>query len=134
MRMLAIWLIAAAVPLCAQDWTPKRIVAITDYVPLARQARISGDVEVRCLLDANGAVTRAEAITGHPLLKDQARRNALLWKFQRSGPPGENNTVILKYQYRLQGDLQDRARTVFLVDLPNTIQIVGPVAVPEINY
>jgi TonB family protein len=132
MRTLAIWLIAAAVPLCAQDWTPKRIVAITDYVPLARQARISGDVEVRCFLGANGAVTRAEVITGHPLLKDQARQNALLWTFQRTGPPGENNTITLKYQYRLEGEFQDRAHTLFLVDLPNTIQIIAPV--PVVNY
>jgi TonB family protein len=130
--MLAIWLIATAVPLCAQDWTPKRIVAISDYLPLARQARIQGDVEVRCVLDADGTVTRAEATTGHPLLKRQAVQNALLWKFQRTGSPGENNTVILKYQYRLEGEPQDRAHTVFLVDLPDTIQIVAPV--PMVNY
>ena len=127
--MLAIWLIATALPICAQDWTPKRIVAITDYVPLARQAQISGDVEVRCFLDVNGAVTRAEVIIGHPLLKDQARQNALLWTFQRTGPPRENNTVTLKYQYRLEGEFQGRDHTVFLVDLPNTIQIIAPVAI-----
>jgi TonB family protein len=131
MRLLVIWLISIALPVCAQDWAPKRIIAISDYLPLARQARIQGDVEVRCVLDADGTVTRAEVITGHALLKDQARQNALLWRFQRSGPPGEHNTVILKYQYRLEGDLQDRARTVFLVDLPNTIQIIAPVALVE---
>jgi outer membrane biosynthesis protein TonB len=125
MRMLALWLIAAAVPLCAQDWTPKRIVAITDYVPLARQARIYGDVEVRCFLNADGEVTRAEAITGHPLLTDQARQNAMLWKFQRTGPPVETKTVTLKYQYRLEGEFQGRGRTQFVVDLPNTIQIIA---------
>jgi TonB family protein len=132
--MLAIWLIAAVLPVCSQDWKPKRIVAISDYLPLARQARIQSDVEVRCVLDADGTVTRAEVIIGHALLKDQARQNALLWKFQRSGPPGENNTVILNYRYRLEGGPapQNRAHTVFLVDLPNTIQIIAPV--PEINY
>jgi hypothetical protein len=93
---------------------------------------IHGDVEVRCFLDADGTVTRAEAISGHPLLKEQARKNALLWKFQRTGPPGENNTVALKYQYRLEGELQDGSHTVFLFDLPNTIQIIAPI--PVINY
>jgi TonB family protein len=125
MRMLAIWLIAAAVPLCAQDWTPKRVVAITDYAPLARQARIQGDVEVRCVLEADGTVANAEAISGHPLFKEQARQNAMLWKFQRSGPPRENNTVTLKYQYRLEGELKYKSRTSFLVDLPDTVQIVA---------
>jgi TonB family protein len=129
--MLAIWFIAAALPVCAQDWTPKRIVAITCYVPLAQQARIYGDVEVRCVLAADGTVTQAEVITGTALLKDQARQNALLWKFQRTGPPGENNTVILKYQYRLESEPQDRAHTVFLVDLPNTIQIIGSTGYPN---
>jgi hypothetical protein len=50
----------------------------------------------------------------------------MLWKFQRTGPPGENNAVTLKYQYRLDGEFQDRGRTQFLVDLPNTIQVIAP--------
>src|ERR1700737_4416153 len=111
--MLAIWLIAAALPVCAQDWTPKRIVAITEYAPLPRQAMIQGDIEIKCFLDANGVVTRAEVISGHPLFQEQARQNALLWTFQRTGPPGENNTVTLKYQYRLEGELKYKPRTSF---------------------
>ena len=126
MRMLVSFVISA-VSLFAQDWTPKRIVAITDYVPLARQARISGDVEIKCSLDTNGSVLSAEALSGHPLLRDQARQNALLWKFQRAGTQG-NNTVTLKYRYRLEGELQNRAHTVFVVDLPSTIDIIAPVA------
>jgi TonB family protein len=113
-----------------QDWTPKRIVAIADYIPLARAARISGDVQVKCLLDADGSVLRAEVLSGHPLLREQARKNVLLWKFQRTGPQA-SNTVTLNYQYRLEGELQDQARTgahtVFFVDLPNTIHIIAPV-------
>lgn len=126
MKIIEAWLIAAALPLCAQEWVPKRIVAITDYVPLARQAQIAGEVEVRCLVDAHGSVTRADAVTGHQLLKEQARQNALLWKFQRTATQGENNTVTLKYLYRLEGELQDPYRTVIVVDLPNTIQIIAP--------
>jgi len=63
--------------------------------------------------------------------EEQARKNALLWKFQRTGPQ-VSNTVTLNYQYRLDGELQDHARTgahsVFFVDLPNTIQIIAPLA------
>jgi TonB family protein len=101
------------------------------YVPLARQARIYGDVKIKCSLDANGAVVSAEVRSGRPLLKEQARQNALLWKFQRTRSQ-VSNTVTLNYQYRLEGELQDQARTgahtVFVVDLPNTIQIIAPVA------
>jgi TonB family protein len=119
--------VVGTLTLYGQDWTPSRIVAITDYVPLARQARISGDVDVKCFLDSDGSVLRAEALSGHPLLKEQARKNALLWKFQSSGNPA-NNTVTLKYHYRLKNESQEPARTAFLVDLPNEIEIVGPVA------
>ena len=117
--------------LSAQDWTPRRIVAIADDVPLARQARISGDVQVKCFLDADGSVLRAEVLSGHQLLREQARKNALLWKFQRTGSQA-GNTVTLNYQYRAEGELQDQARagahTVFFVDLPSTIHIIWPVA------
>src|SRR5690242_3270368 len=89
---------------CGKDWTPKRIVAITDYVALARQARIAGDVEIKCTLAPDGSVTSAEVVSGHPLLGEQARQNAMLWKFQRSSEQGTDNTVILKYQYRLEGN------------------------------
>jgi TonB family protein len=125
MKMIAVWLNAAALSLCAQDWVPKRIVAITDYVTFARYARIEGDVEIKCFLDADGSVIRAEVVSGHPILKEQARQNALLWKFQRA-TKGENNTVTLKY--RLQGEPQDRGHTTFVVDLPKTIQITAPFA------
>src|SRR5580698_2673248 len=122
--------VLGAISVFGQDWTPKRIVAIAEYVPLARAARISGDVQVKCILDADGSVLSAEVLSGHPLLREQARTNALLWKFQKTGPQA-SNTVTLTYRYRMEGELQDQARTgahtVFLVDLPNTIQIIAPV-------
>ena len=88
----------------AQDWTPRRIVAIADYVPLARQARISGDIQVKCFLDADGSVLRAAVLSGHPLLREQARKNALLWKFQRMGPQAGNNVTLNVYPQNMDKD------------------------------
>lgn len=85
---------ACALALHAQGWPPKRIVAITDYVPLARQARIAGDVEIKCTLAEDGSVTSAEAVSGHPLLKEQARQNALLWKFQSTSAPAAGKAKV----------------------------------------
>ena len=86
---------------------------------------------MKCFLDVGGSVLRAEVLAGHNLLREQARKNALLWKFQTMGPQA-GDTVTLTYQYRLEGELQDQARTgahtVFFVDLPNTIQIIAPVS------
>jgi TonB family protein len=126
----ALVLFVAILPVFAQEWTPKRIVAIMEYPPLPKEARIAGVVEIRCFLDANGTVTRAEAISGHPLFKEQARQNALLWKFQRTGP-GESNTITLTYQFRLEGEPQDQ--TVFVVDLPSTVQIIAPKPFPTMR-
>src|SRR5260370_290496 len=101
--VIVVGMIAATLTLHAQDWVPKRIVAITDYVPLGRQARISGDVVIKCFLDSAGSVVRAEVASGHRVLKEQARENALLWKFQRVASTQEgSDSVTLKYQYRLE--------------------------------
>ena len=127
MKLSGIYLAVATLPLFAQEWTPKRIVAITEYVAFARQAAIQGDVEVRCFLDTDGSVTRAEAVRGHPLLKEQARQNALLWKFHRTSK-GESNVVTLNYVYRLEVRQKDGGRTAFLVDLPNAITVIAPYA------
>jgi len=129
MKVLFLCVLAATTPLCGQEWTPTRIVAITDYAPLARMARIAGEVQVRCLLDANGSVTQAEALSGHPILKEQARQNALLWKFRRtSKQERSNNAVTLNYKYLLEGEGQDRAHTAFVVDLPDSVRIIAPPA------
>ena len=120
-------ILVGAFSACAQDWTPTRIVAITDYVALARQAQVSGDVEVKCLLDPSGSVVSAEPLSGHPLLKEQARQNALLWKFHRTGTGGKNS-VTLTYRYHLEGSSGDSGHTVFVVDLPNKIDIVTTAA------
>lgn len=126
---ILVGLLFGALSVLAQDWVPARIVAIAEYVPVASAARVHGDVKVKCTLDANGRVVNATVLSGHPLLKEQARQNALLWKFKSSSPQ-VSNSVTLTYQYRLEGELQDLSRTnahtVFIVDLPNTIQIIAP--------
>jgi TonB family protein len=95
----------------------RKVVAIKDYQPLARQAGITGEVEVRCFLNPDGSVARAEAVSGHPLLKEQARQNALLWKFRRtSAKEGGNNTITLRYEYVLEGKPQYRTSTKFVVN------------------
>jgi TonB family protein len=111
----------------AQDWTPSRIVAITDYPPLPRAARIQGTVEVRCTVDSNGRVASAEVLSGPGELREPARRNALQWKFQpASKDPG--NFITLNYVFLLEGELQDRKNTTFVFELPNRIQIVAPIS------
>ena len=84
-------------------------------------------MQVRCTLDSGGAVTAAEVLSGHKLLREAARENELQWKFVRvSKEASAGNSVTLKYFFLVEGQPQDRARTTFVFELPDKIQIVAP--------
>jgi TonB family protein len=124
--VLALGLTAAVSGLHTQDWVPTRIVAITEDVPLAARARISGDVLIRCLLATDGSVLRADVLSGKQLLAAQAKENAVQWKFRRNKPEkNRDNSITLTYRYRLEGDSQNRVKTSFTVDLPDAITIIA---------
>ena len=52
------------------------------YPPLARAARITGDVNVAITVRTNGAVGSAEVISGHPLLREAAATSAMKSQFE----------------------------------------------------
>lgn len=52
-----------------------------DYPPLARAARVAGDVTVEIVIDTEGNVVSATALSGHALLKNAAVVAARQWKF-----------------------------------------------------
>jgi TonB family protein len=118
MMALSVW---------AQDWTPSKIVAMTEYPLLPRQARIQGTVEVRCTLDSDGNVIAAVGISGHEALREPARENALRWKFERASQKTQGASVILRYAFLLQGEPQDGRKSTFVFELPNKVQVVAPV-------
>lgn len=113
----------------SQDWTPSKIVAITEYSRLPRLARIQGTVEVRCTLGSSGGVTTVEVLSGHRLLQEPARQNALQWKFQRVSKDTAGNSVNLRYEFLLDGKWQDDSKTTFVFELPDKVQIVAPVPI-----
>ena len=100
----------AATGACAQDWAPMRIVAITDYPRLAWIARTTGDVMIRCYLDKEGSVVKAEVRSGPPLLGEEALHNA-----------------------GLEGGPKDTPHSSFAVDLPNVVHVVAPTPVSMID-
>ncbi len=126
MRLIAV-LGFLTIVVCAQDWMPTHIEAITEYPRLAWIAQATGDVVVKCTLDKNGSVVKAEASSGPGLLKQQAPENAALWKFQRtrSTKADKASTATLTYQYRIDGKLQERQTASFAVDLPSIIHITA---------
>lgn len=69
------------------------------YPPLARQARISGDVKLRLIILPDGSVKSAEVLEGHPMLKqaalDSARRSQ--YECQQCGESG--TLFLLTYTF-----------------------------------
>ena len=60
------------------------------YSPLARQAHISGQVQVQVIIDIDGKVIAASAISGHPLLQPAsvaAARETLFTTSKYEGKP-----------------------------------------------
>jgi len=51
------------------------------YPALAKAAGVTGSVVVEILIDERGNVISANALSGHPLLKDAAVEAARGWKF-----------------------------------------------------
>ena len=52
------------------------------YPPLARQARIQGDVVIDSVIDTQGHVTQMKAVSGSPLLVDAAMQAVAQWRYQ----------------------------------------------------
>lgn len=52
------------------------------YPPIARLAKIQGEVKVDFTLSSNGEVVSATAVSGHPMLKGAAEENVKTWRFE----------------------------------------------------
>ena len=89
---------------------------------------------IKCLLNRDGSVASAEPVSGPGLLKDQARRNAMLWRFRRASRKRTNNySFTLTYRYKLEGDPEDGRHASFAVDLPGLVDIVAHLPPPMID-
>ncbi|HEU0185207.1 MAG TPA: TonB family protein [Blastocatellia bacterium] len=67
------------------------------YPPVARAARASGAVQIQVTISESGDVINAQAIGGHPLLRDAALQAAKQWRFKPteiSGAPVKTQGVI----------------------------------------
>lgn len=74
------------------------------YPPIARTARASGTVTVQVMIDENGQVISASAVSGHPLLRAaavSAARGARFTPTKLSGQPVKVSGVI-NYNFGLQ--------------------------------
>jgi TonB family protein len=71
------------------------------YPPLARMARITGDVKVHVLIRKDGSVESAEVISGHPILKQAALESAQKSEFECRDCNDLGISSSLTYTFRL---------------------------------
>lgn len=67
------------------------------YPPLARQARIQGNVILHAIIDKDGKVAQLEVVSGHPLLVQAALDAVKQWRYkptQLNGDAVEVDTTI----------------------------------------
>ena len=74
------------------------------YPPAARAVRASGAVQVQVLIDENGNVISASAVSGHPLLRQSAEQAARASKFAPTQLSGQRVKVsgIIVYNFVAQ--------------------------------
>ena len=71
------------------------------YPPLARQARIIGDVDLMLAIRRDGIVESAVVVSGHPMLKQAALDSAQRSQFECRGCSEAVNSYALKYTFQI---------------------------------
>lgn len=76
------------------------------YPPIAKAAKATGVIQVQITISEEGKVIGAEAISGHPLLRDAAVEAARQWEFKPTMLSGQAVKVqgILSFNFSLQGE------------------------------
>jgi TonB family protein len=74
------------------------------YPPLARQARIMGDVQIQVHIRKDGSVASAEAISGHPMLKQVALESAERSKFLCMDCTSDTNLYVVLFSFGFRND------------------------------
>lgn len=78
---------------------PRQTVNVNpEYPALARQTHIWGVVLVDAIIDEQGNVVQARAISGHPLLIPAALKAVLQWKYEPTSLNGQPISVELQVQ------------------------------------
>jgi TonB family protein len=105
--------IVSANPAKAQD-TPSSIsregdvtltkLSLPTYPPLARQARIAGDVKIQVLIRRDGSVASAVAVSGHPMLKPTALASAQNSTFECRRCTEDITSYSLTYTFGFNND------------------------------
>ena len=92
-----------------------------NYPTLARVAHIEGVVVIRVILDEQGNVAKAVAISGNELLIGDSLANAKKWKFQ----PNARKMAVIVYSFTLLLADCGPVTSFFMLRSPNLATITS---------
>jgi TonB family protein len=75
-------LVATAVSARSLPEPRLKSAGLPQYPPIARLAKVQGEVKVEFVLNSSGEPISVTAISGHPLLKGAAEENVKTWRFE----------------------------------------------------
>jgi TonB family protein len=106
--------ICAAQGLSGADSPPNGVVLTKlvqpIYPPVARAARITGDVELVLTVRPDGAIDSVVVASGHPLLKESAVTSARQSQFECRGCTELFNKYRLVYTFNIEGECECEPR------------------------
>jgi TonB family protein len=71
------------------------------YPPLAWQARITGEVQIKLEIRKDGSIASAAVASGHPMLADAALNSAKQSRFECRDCQDDQNQYILVYSFQI---------------------------------
>jgi TonB family protein len=120
--------------LSLDDTTTRKPVATRvesiGYPEVARDAQIQGAVNVEISISSDGGVSSANAISGHPLLKQAAEQNIKSWRFDSSSVGSRKLTVTYEFILELpKTNHRPDSRNIF--ELPAKVTVTSNFREPQ---
>jgi TonB family protein len=100
------------------------------YPDFARAAQLQGTVDVEITISGDGGVSSANAISGHPVLKQAAEKNLRTWRFGSSS--ADNTALTVRYEFRLElPKIYYRPESRNIFELPTRVTVISNFPEPQ---
>jgi TonB family protein len=103
------------------------------YPERARAAHVAGTVKLWFVLDANGGVAQAQAVSGNSMLRDAALRIVKSWKFpEDSSPSNVRHETEVVYVLNVQSRRGEPKLTISMTDF-RRVEVISGIYVEAIQ-
>ena len=100
------------------------------YPDFARAAQIQGAVDVEIVIGSDGGISSANAISGHPALKEAAEKNLKRWTFD-SGSTSDR-PLSVRHEFRLElPKIYYRPESQNIFELPTRVTVISNFPEPQ---